>query len=195
MIDLPHLSPTVFISLVATFITGMWTFVNMTISKDQEIARWRSEWIKDVTNALATLCAEVELLVRLVECEKCKPNMSLNSRELKKIRSENKDHYKNLNEALYAARLKLDPSEKIDILILDKLNRLYDEFYLPSCANLKEVQRIQKELVTLSQNLHDEIWEKIRDGERLFRYLRLLTLFVGALALVALFVLFSPSLG
>lgn len=180
--DLSQLSPTISISLVATFITGMWTFVNMTISKDQEIARWRSEWIKDVTNALARLFAEVELLLRLAECEK-KP---LDDPGLKQFRSGNKDHYKALNESLYAVRLKLDPKKNENILA--QLDNLYNAFYIPTCANLAEVHKIQKDLVAMSQNLHEEIWIKIRNGEQLFHFLRLLTFFVGALALVALFV-------
>jgi hypothetical protein len=171
-------------SMVAAFIVAMSNHVNMAISKDQEIARWRAQWIKNVTTALATLCAEVELLVRLVECGTYP--QGLDNDELQKLRSKNKDHYKNLNEAFCAARLQLHPKQNDKIL--DQLNLLYDAFYTPapSCANLNEIHIIQKELIKMSQCLHNEIWEKIKSGEDLFVFIRTLTFALGALALVVI---------
>lgn len=157
-------------TVLAALITAFINYTRMIISKDQEVTQLRTNWIKDVTNALAQLCAEVELLVRLVECKKCESTRGLSNYELKRIRSENKDHYKNLNEAFYTARMLLDPKKNNEIL--EQMRLLYNAFYIPSCANLEDVKNIQKILIEKSQSLNEEIRGKIESGDVQFRTLQ-----------------------
>lgn len=170
--------------ILAALIVAFINYTSMTTAKDQEITQLRASWIKDLMNALARLCAEVELIVRLVECESCAPEKGLNKDELKRIRGENKDHYKDMNEAFYIARMQLDPEKNKDIL--KQLGLLYAAFYNNSCANLHEIRAIQEILMERSQLLNEEIWSKIQSGDAKFRLLRNLIILVASLSLLLL---------
>ena len=169
MMDLPPTSLVMIGSIGAAMITGLFSYVNLIGTKEQNISKIRADWIQGLTGSLAVLFSEVELLLRLVESEVRGKSNGLDAKELGVFRNTHKDEYRRLNEAFCLVRLRLDGTRHAAILEL--VNKLHQEFY-GSCTNLAELTELQETLTSKTQILGQEVWTQIKTGDAQFRHLK-----------------------
>jgi hypothetical protein len=170
-------------SVVAALIAGSFSYVTLISTKEQNVSQMRSQWIEGITEDLAKLFSEIELLIRLVEVELPVEGQPLARQHLKVFRNRHKENYERMNEAFALVRLRLDSSKHQDILhALGELHRL---FY-GDCHNTPEIMKTLDVLTAKTQIIAQDVWKTIRTGDTQYRRLSAFIIVIVAALVLAL---------
>ncbi len=163
--DLP---PTIYIGIgavIAAFISGIFTYVNLISSKDQKISEFRQDWINglrlDLSEFMATVNHVSSLLVYY--SESCENNHIAHDRFDKFIHN-NHELLTKIEAAYFRILLRINPEEdKIFISKLEMVHELCSGIAIPESSN--DIQRKIELLTSESQILLKREWKKVKKGE------------------------------
>lgn len=164
------LPPTSYIAagaVVAALISGFWSLINLAISKDQKISEFRQNWIDSLRQEFSDHIGQLMSLASLWEAYKAGQHRAdLGQKFIK-------DHIEIIGsiEAKHAQIiLRLNPEEHKDLLrILDEIDLLISS---PKSMNSQVMSDYCVELRRAAQALLKGEWERVKAGEKSFRYFR-----------------------
>ena len=186
-----NLQPAIFImsgAILAALLTGVFSFVNLIVSKEQKVSEFRQNWIDGLREDISCLLANIETLSRLAKFKlKALKQPEFSDKQIYDFRAEHRDLYVALNETKYRILLRINPNEHKNLVIC--IYSLLSAF-LGSCGkeDLEKVFNCQEKITTNSQNVLKREWVRVKKGENAYRrtktvFIFLLILFVIAIAL------------
>lgn len=165
-----NLPPTAFVAvgaIAAALISGFWSLITLIISKDQKVSEFRQTWIDSLRHEISDYLGQLQALSTswLYFSEG-----QLGGDHGKRFVKENLDRIGQIESQKTRIYLRLNPKEHIDMLtLLDDLDRMTSSPRLiGSDAFSKSCSQLQSE----SQKLLKSEWERVKTGERAFRYFR-----------------------
>lgn len=167
--DLP---PTIFIAIgavLAAFISGVFTYVNLITSKDQKTSEFRQEWINSLREELSNFIAAVDHIGSLLVYykESCENHDTLQER-YDKVIHDHPDLLTKINSDYSKIKLRVNPEE--DKEFLRKLVVVYEIFSEGDIPNsLGEINEKISSLIEEAQTLLKREWERVKTGEPTYR--------------------------
>lgn len=156
-----NIPPTIYIAagaIVAALISGLLSFINLTIAKDQKISEFRQEWINSLREEVSEL---VGLLTKMTTSwtfskseGKTGPNFIL----------ENIDTIKHIDNLIAQITLRLNPIEHK--AYIDSIDKLQEAVSCPTkLGDETTINELQKKLVKDTQQILRDEWLIVKTGE------------------------------
>jgi hypothetical protein len=167
-----ELPATIFVAIgviVASLITGLMTFTNILISKDQKTSEFRQEWINRVRDELSNFISSVaEYTSQLF-------NKKDDKSELDAFIDGNVALTKEIVRSYSCLRLHLNKVD--DKAIFDILDDLYDYAARGEIDyKIDDVTQKENELISLTQDMLKKEWIRVKAGERTYQFMKWLGL-------------------
>lgn len=191
--DLNTIPPTAYIAvgtLFAALIAGIFSYLNMVISKENKVSEFRLGWIDGLRNEVSSYCSAVENLSFLFEhYEKYESSFTFpdNEQQLNWL-SEILSHRGTALDALTKIRLRLNhnafkeatPEKKLIDAIDNARNKINSNSFMEISANMDEIRTAAAPILKSS-------WETVKKGEQ--GYIRVrrtveVTLFVIGIVII-----------
>lgn len=153
---------TALIGILAAFVTGLFSFINLVIGKDQKTSEFRQQWIDALRNDISEL---VSLAINLKDAAQLYKNELDNSNHTLKFSEIHKTIKDDIHKfGITLNRIKLRLNKKKDINTLNRLT----EFY--KMANSSEISADHlnlkaEELISEFQGILKNEWERVKKGE------------------------------
>ncbi|OFV97000.1 MAG: hypothetical protein A3H94_06090, partial [Acidobacteria bacterium RIFCSPLOWO2_02_FULL_60_20] len=157
---------------MAALLTGVFSLTQLIVSKENRVSEFRQEWLNNLREEVSKLQGTIETLLGLVEHKLRDKPGGLSDDEISALRAEHPEKYCDLNEMRYRVLLRFTKDEDEHEAIRSKLDKLINAFYGP-CDNLDDIRKLQRELVEETQLIVKNTWEKVKRGEKIFRFLRM----------------------
>ncbi|MCC4790088.1 hypothetical protein AB6E39_20080 [Vibrio splendidus] len=165
----------------AALVSGFISIVNLTLSKEHKISELRQEWIDMLRGDVASFIAVSNNLVLQYQAELFNNNGTV---EYWIFHQKVSDNIKLMDELHHRIKLRLNPTEHFQIItILDDI-----ESSLGKIARLQDMEQMNylfKVLHDLSQQVFKENWELVKRGESGFWRLKLFSVVLVVLSLIA----------
>ena len=161
-------------AIAAALLTGIFSFVNLVLSKELKISDARLAWNDALRIDVSAMLAHIETLARLAEhrlndFKALDPNHSegFTPSELAKFRDDHKKEYLTLNEARHRIGLRLNPVEHRELAL--KIDGLLVAFR-GNCASVDPIFSRADQVVGESQKVLRSTWDKVKVGEDTFAH-------------------------
>jgi hypothetical protein len=167
-------------AVIAALITGLVALLGLIISKESKVSEFRQQWIDSLREDVSTLLSHVEG-IRGASVVKMYLHETLAS-----LWAECKPDMMGLKKKSATIRLRLNPHEareeerKANGQILDALQQ-YKDLFDSRDPNFMQLDGINEQLITATQIVLKENWNRVRRGERVYR----ITRWIAGLVLVA----------
>lgn len=154
------------VTIIAAIIAGAVAFFSLIISKEQSVSEFRQQWIDELRKDIAII---VGLVYRVYRDSITKKND-----DQKILWDELKSHFTRSNRVIARIRLRLNPNEERkeekqatnDVLkALDDLESIFGS----ADPQYDQLPTISKKLVTDAQVILKENWDRVREGEPVYR--------------------------
>jgi len=156
--------------IIVTIIAVFVSFIGLLISKEQKTSEFRQAWINTLREDISKFIGQTNSVSKLViinktsEKEKKKETSSdviLGSVEMRELQSK--------------IELLINPKEKEHIELIALIDNIIQE--LNDCNHIFEYQKIHenniKKLTSLSQGILKKEWDRVKDGEPIFKTLKI----------------------
>jgi hypothetical protein len=173
--------------IIAAAIAGFVGFVTLIITKEQTVSDFRQKWI----DALREDIADVVTTVKAMHGESITTHADLWS----KLKSD----YKGFHEAMVKVRLRLNPAESrtgedtATKKVLESLLKIEDVFDAPH-PNFQDLTPLTEQMVKYTEVILKKNWERVKEGETVYRWTKRALAVVVAIGIVALVVYFVQTL-
>ena len=164
---------------VAALIGGLISLLGLLLSKEQKISEFRQAWVDGLRDDIASLIAHAYFI---------------HDSENHGVRN-GPDGFKNIGEHFLAAntamsriRLRLNPEEPESIEIEEQIDKLEELIGSDELRKGTHLQDLENALIGKSRVLLKKEWNRVRDGERIFRSLKIG--FVITVAVAVLWIVF-----
>ncbi|OLQ83754.1 hypothetical protein BIT28_14090 [Photobacterium proteolyticum] len=151
--------------ITAALLTGVFTFVNLIISKEQKTSEFRQEWINELRKEITEFTSSVATFTNYLL------HIKKRTKNIDEFNSESNDFYKDnmtlpidIMKRYNSILLRLNPKDD-EVLIkkLTALNNIATSRYLPESVNVVSVAT--NELIAESQKLLKKEWKRVKRGE------------------------------
>lgn len=168
-----EIPPTIYIpaagAIIAAVISGYWSFVNLIVSKDQKVSEFRQNWIDLLRNDMASYSSK---LLKFQTTWMAYKHINKNSEDHgAQFLLDEKQEIQEIIEIRNRIRLRLNPVDNEDLItLIDDHDR-----YITSPSELRDGDKLiasANKFLGLSQLLLKSEWERVKLGERGFRYTR-----------------------
>lgn len=164
----------------AALISGFWSLISLVIAKDQKVSEFRQAWVNSLRQEISDYLGQLQALSTSWAYFS---EGQLGGDHGKKFIKENLERIGKVESQKTRIYLRLNPKEHVDMLtILDDLERMSSS--LRSLGGDSFVQGCTK-LQVESQRILKCEWERVKMGEKSFRYLRNVSFGVVILAGIA----------
>jgi len=147
-------------AVAAALLTAVISLLGLVISKEQKVSDLRQAWIDALRTDLSKLIARANGLHGGLMAATISPD------ERWKLMRED---FVGINEAAAAIRLRLNASEPPSKAVLDKIDEIDEAFRVGGVPKVEHLNTLENELVALSALVLKAEWERVRDGEPIFR--------------------------
>ena len=179
-------------AIVAAFITGAISFVNIVISKDQKISEFRQKWIDDLRDDLSTLLALIDTMSELFK-QKTKIHISnkLTKEEFSKFYNSIHPKLKEMNSLYNRVQLRLNPNEHKTLLsLLSNIESVFNNIETERGEeDFTYLEQMSKKALVESQKVLKIEWRRVKRGEINF----LLTKYCVLIAFITVILIFVFS--
>lgn len=153
-------------AILAAFVSGVFSYINLVIGKEQKISEFRQQWIDAIRNEISEFISLAINLKDAARIYKLEANVNDSPVEFNKIHNTIKDDINKFGMVHIRIKLRLNRKKNIGTI-----NRLA-EFY--SMANSSDVNSEQlnvkaDELVLEFQDVLKTEWERVKSGEIAYR--------------------------
>jgi len=173
--------------IVAAIIAGLISLLGLIISKEQKVSDFRQAWIDSLRGEISALISHANAIHGASTAN------NGNAADIWKVVRED---FIGINAAAASIRLRLNPKENYSVTVLQIIEEL--EAGLSPCVTTdhKQLNDIEKRLVSSAQILLKQEWRRVRSGERVYRYARMVALiFLAASALTLILAAFNSVVG
>lgn len=185
---MPQLPPAALVAIgaiAAALIAGAFSYLNLVISKEQKVSDFRQAWIDSLREEIAQYCAATVFLSSAYEIlEKESLDKLSNLDYLKAIEGQTSK----ATSAYTSIVLRLNPEDKnkslraLNIAFLDTLETSRDALRQD---NFEVAKSLCDDLQRNARMILKIEWNRVRDGELIFRATRLVALVLIGSALIA----------
>lgn len=144
----------------AALITSAMTFISLVHNKEQKTSEFRQAWIDALRNELSDVIAHLNAIQGAVEA-----NYSSSQDRWKVVRED----YIGINRATAKIRLRLNSNEDASKNILAIIENLEILFAPGNRVDYRDLNDREKKLVTGSQVLLKQEWDRVKKGELTYR--------------------------
>lgn len=172
--DLPAQSIAAGATIVAALVAGAFSFVNLTLTKEQKISEFRQAWIDALRQDLASFFATARAFARASQELKSLGKGSKDGAPLAFTESKISDLRYQIAETRYRIQLRLNLQEaehKELLRLMQVAIEKQQEALTQSGETEKALQAIEAAATFAPQILKSE-WERVKRGERMFRLTR-----------------------
>ena len=161
----------------AALIAGLVSLLGLIVSKEQKVSEFRQAWIDALRSEISALIAHAQAIhaVHIAGFG--------SAQEAWKTA---RDDFFGINEAASSIRLRLNPKEEAAQAVLGQISALEEVFAPGQLPRQQEILRIEKELVSAAQALLKKEWQRVQDGERVYRIARFAALAISAACVLTL---------
>lgn len=164
------LPPTVYIAagvIAAALISAFWSLISLIIAKDQKISEFRQAWIDQLRKEISSYNGQ---LLALSTSWLCFSKTEKSAERGRIFLQKNLERFAEIESKRTSILLRMNPDEHEEIVAsLDSIETIIcDPERLPSDEFTKECEK----LLCLSQKLLKSEWERVKKGEKTFRWLR-----------------------
>lgn len=159
-------------TVVATLITALISFVNLTLSKEQKTSEFRQAWIDGLREELATFFSSARALCRTMQ-EARSPNC--NDEDVKNFRFSN-DQIGKMRldgaDALYRVKLRLNKNEAEHqelLRLLVAATNIQNRINIEKGNDYTEALDAIETASDYSQDILKKEWERVKEGEKSFQ--------------------------
>jgi len=153
--------------IAAALISGFWSLISFIIAKDQKISEFRQAWIDSLRREVSGFLGQLQALSASWLCF----SKTSTSRDPgKEFIENNLDRFVQIEDHKTSIFLRLNPKEHQDII--SELEELEEIYVNPKTLASSEFDSVCSKLKGLSQKLLKNEWERVKRGERSFRYFR-----------------------
>ncbi len=175
--------PTAYIgagAIIAAFISGLWSLISLAISKDQKVSEFRQNWIDSLRKEFSDYIGKLTSFSVLWMCHsKDGPRENLG----RDFIQENIQLVEELEAMSSQIVLRLNPSEHENLLkTLEDIDKLISS---PRKLDANDMSQKNLQLRKQAQVLLKGEWERVKAGEKGFRYFRNASYGVVVVVLVA----------
>ena len=156
----------IIVAIIAVFVS----FIGLLISKEQKTSEFRQAWINTIREDISKLIGQINSVSKLViinktsveeEKSKTSNDVILGSVEMRELQSK--------------IELLINPKEKEHIELIALIDNIIQE--LKDYDHIFEYQKKHenniKKLTTLSQDILKKEWDRVKDGEPIFKTLKI----------------------
>lgn len=143
----------------AALIAAVISVVGLILGKEQKTSEFRQAWI----DALRS-----EIVVYLTQAAAIRDKLGVTYASHDAKVEALVPHYAGLNQASNGIKLRLNPSEPLSANVLSKMKEYEDLFSEDSKVKSDELENIEKDLLSSSQNLLKYEWRRVKRGEFAF---------------------------
>lgn len=161
-------------AIAAALLTGLFSFVNLVLSKELKISDARLAWNDALRADVNAMLAHIETLARLAEhtlssykAEHPNHSAGFTPTELATFRDVHKKEYLALNEARHRIGLRLNPVEGQHQELARNIDDLVVAFR-GDCANVDPIFAKANRVIVESQRVLRSTWDKVKVGEDTF---------------------------
>ncbi|PSU48291.1 hypothetical protein C9J12_11785 [Photobacterium frigidiphilum] len=169
-----ELPATVFVAIgaiLAALISGLFTFTNILISKEQKTSEFRQDWINEVRGEVSKFTYSVGSFTSHLVSRKG------NLDDVTKFIDDNLELMNELSRSYNSIRLHLNKED--DKKIVDVLDDLYS-FAARGTIDytVADITKKENELISLTQDMLKAEWVRVKSGEKMFQATKWLGLFL-----------------
>jgi len=172
--DLPAQSIAAGAAIVAALVAGAFSFVNLTLTKEQKISEFRQTWIDALREDLATFFATARAFARATQELHAFGKGSKDGAPMAFTEDKISDLRYQIAETRYRIQLRLNPKEAEHIELLRLMQSAVDrqqEMIAGAADTTKILESIETAAGYAPQVLKTE-WERVKKGELAFRLAR-----------------------
>jgi flagellin-specific chaperone FliS len=180
-------------AIFAACITGAISFISLVISKEQKISEFRQAWIDGLRAELAEFASQA----RRISLEQTPESMREQLNAVEEMMNKNlyeqssdpfHEHRQRMSQAYFALRLRLNPSEENNIILLNHLNDIY-QILITRRNRLQYNNTVKKldEMASVAQVVLKSEWMRVKKGEKVFRVVTSIAEWLAILFSMALF--------
>jgi hypothetical protein len=153
------------VAVVAAIITAIVSFLSLIISKEQSVSEFRQQWIDALRNDIAIIVGRVIAI---------QGESIAKHQDEEKLRDSLKKNWTGFHRVIVRIRLRLNPKEdrkeekqatKDVLTALDELESIFGS----AKPRFDLLQPLIKTLVDNAQVILKENWDRVRDGELVYR--------------------------
>jgi hypothetical protein len=169
------------VPLTVAFIAGLFSFLNLVLSKEQKVSELRQAWIDGLRDDLAALITAVFVVKYLFDSYEYQHGDQVNHVDLSKTLSE---PHTRASSAFHRILLRLNPVDKslAQKELVEELTKLRDYFvaekYADACSCAPTISK-KGQLVLKAE------WKRVKRGEPIFRWSKRIALLL-VLSVIAL---------
>ena len=142
-------------AVLGAAITSAVAFIGLIIGKENKISEFRQAWIDALRADLASLIANVNEIHALLSSGRGMPDTAKS--------------YAEAHRAIVSVRLRVNASEAPSEAVLNLLDRLDKEFAQGNIPDGSTLDKIDKELMLAARALFKTEWERVKNGEPIYR--------------------------
>ena len=176
MIEIPDIAIGV---IVAALIAGLVSLLGLIISKEQKVSGFRQAWIDSLRSEICALISHANAIHGAATAKYD------NAAEAWRMVRED---FLGINSAAASIRLRLNPKESSSATVLQIIEELEAILSPNPVTDHQQLNDIEKRLVSSAQVLLKQEWKRVRSGERVYRYAKVVALVFLATSVLALFV-------
>lgn len=165
-------------AVIAATIAGVVSLLGLIVSKEQKISDFRQAWIDALRLELATVITHAISLHGLSTTE---------PKDASDIWDKARGDFIEINKAITAIRLRLNPDESECGAILSQLSKL-EEALVVFPISQEEINKIEATIIQHSRTLLKSEWGRVKKGERVYKIARLLAAFIVLIGSALVFV-------
>lgn len=178
-------------AILAAFITGAVSFVNMIIAKDQKTSEFRQKWIDDLRNDLSRFLALIDTVSQLFKQKsEIHETSKMTLEEFDQFYDSVHSELKEINSLYARIKLRLNPNEHIVLLglledIEDKFNNIEPE---RGKEDFDYIEQTVKKILIESQKVLKNEWRRVKRGEISYQLTKY-SVFIIFILVILIFVL------
>lgn len=153
-------------AILAAFVSGVFSYINLVIGKDQKTSEFRQQWIDAIRNEISEFISLAINLKDAARIYKLEANINNNPAEFSKIHNTIKDDINKLGMAHIRIKLRLNRIKNIGTI-----SRLTEFYSMANSSNVNSEQLNVKanELILEFQDVLKTEWERVKSGELAYR--------------------------
>lgn len=172
-------------TIVAAAIAAFISLVGLIISKESKVSEFRQQWIDALRQEVSLVITHTHAIHQAFDAIVETPEKPL-------VWADIRTDYVNFDEAAAKIRLRLNPTEKTSIAVLEVLKE-YENLLYVSVGNpdFDKLMLVTKKLVDAAQVVLKREWRRVKFGEPVYKVAEV---FTGLLFVAGLFILVKPSI-
>ncbi len=171
-------------AILSALIAGVVTFLITVLTKEQKISEFRQNWIDALREDISEFLGLIQSLTSMIGFIKYQSGVD----ESKKFIESNHDNFSKVTTIYFRIALRLNPDEHQELRaalkemfsMLSGSVDLYDS---------KAIESLVQDVVAKSQTVLKKEWNRVKQGEKMFRiskYVALIIIVIAAIILIGI---------